>query len=750
MPRPPEASTSSEPSEILAFGEFQLDVGRRELRRDGVPVELRPTPLRLLFYLAERRDRTIPKQELLDALWPDAIVTDTSLANALSEARRFVGDDGDVQRVIRTFKGHGYRFVAQVRKPTESRAQPSRPSAQMPFVGRSATLERLALALDDACGGSGRIALLAGEPGIGKTRTTEEFARHVREREVAVYTGWCDESGIAPPYWPWVRILRAVIDAAPADTLRTDLGSGVAVLARILPELRERWPDLPASADLGPELRFELLDAVSTFLQRTATRRPIVLIVDDLHRADEPSLALLTFLAHEVSDAPMLILATYRDVEVSRDHPLSTALGELSRQDICERLHLEGLPPNEVGELIHRLAGAEPRPELVEQVLARTDGNPFFIMELVRLIEAHEGAGWVSETSALSPEVPPRVREVVASRLRQLSPSCNEVLGVASVAGRDFALPVIQGASGLDADTLDHAIEEARRAGIVGTSPAGGPRFTHVVYQEAIYDDLPDGLRGRIHGRVAAVLEETCPPAILGEQAGVLANHWERAGQPIAAARWHRRAATWTGLKHPAETLRHWESVRTLAAQHLTRSDAHDLALTATIHLLDCYWRLGLPVEKATSIFAEGRALAEPERDWGALARLTANYSGIRGQAGDLDEGLALLNEAVQLADRAKDAKLKYRIEVDRLNAYGGTGLRREGIQRSDELLAVAPDDPAVLTARAFHLTFVRPGEVHRAPESRSQGSGGRRCAHREEGPSLLHRLDTRRILGES
>jgi predicted ATPase len=225
------------------------------------------------------------------------------------------------------------------------------------FVGRQAEMGVLQAALEDALAGRGRLVLLAGEPGIGKTRTTREFVTHAEQRSALGLWGRCHESSGAAPYWLWVQIVRAYVRERDVAQLRAEMGAGAADIAAIVPEVRERLPDLPLPLRFeDPEqARFRLFDAVTTFLYHASQHHPLVFVLDDLHWADKPSLLLLEFLTHELRRSRLLVIGTYRDVELSRQHPLSETLAELTREQPLQRLVLHGLNQEEV----ERFAGGD-------------------------------------------------------------------------------------------------------------------------------------------------------------------------------------------------------------------------------------------------------------------------------------------------------------------------------------------------------------------------------------------------------
>src|SRR5215813_10230705 len=246
------------------------------------------------------------------------------------------------------------------------------------FVGRVEEMDTLREAFAEAVSGRGRLVLLAGDPGIGKTRTAEEFATHARQEGAEVLWGRCHEGESLPAYWPWLQIIRADRRVRGAEILRSEMGAGAAAIAQIVPELLERWPDLPEPEPLHPEqARFRLFDSVLMFLK--ARDRPLVLILDDLQWADPASLRLLTFVTRELGDTPLLILGLYRDLDLRTDDALAIALAEVVHEPMTRRIFLRGFSEPDVARCLAVSAGAEPSGSVVAAVLARSEGNPFFV-----------------------------------------------------------------------------------------------------------------------------------------------------------------------------------------------------------------------------------------------------------------------------------------------------------------------------------------------------------------------------------
>src|SRR3954470_9109444 len=254
------------------------------------------------------------------------------------------------------------------------------------FVGREAEMASLREAADDALAKRGQLVLLSGEPGIGKTRTSEELATYARVRGAKVHWGRCHEGEGAPAYWPWVQAIRSYIREADPVALAWEMGAAATEIARVVPEVAEQVGEVsPLEGSEDEQARFRLFDAIASFLSSAASSRPLVIVLDDLHWADEPSLLLLEFVARGLGDESVLLIGTYRDVELGRHHPLSRVLGEMARVERTRRVVLRGLGEDDISRYVEISAGAEPAPDLVSAVHSQTEGNPFFVGEVVRL-----------------------------------------------------------------------------------------------------------------------------------------------------------------------------------------------------------------------------------------------------------------------------------------------------------------------------------------------------------------------------
>jgi tetratricopeptide (TPR) repeat protein len=292
------------------------------------------------------------------------------------------------------------------------------------------------------------------------------------------------------------------------------MGAGAADIAEIVSDVRTQLPGLPTPIQLeNPEqARFRLFDSITAFLKAASQRRPLVMVLDDLHWSDLPSLMLLRFIAREISGARLLLIGTYRDVELNRQHPLAETLGELTRERLFERIVLRGLTLDDVTRFIQVTSGIEPPGALARAVHSQTEGNPLFVTEVVRLLvqEGELTAQNVQERESWEIRVPEGVREVLGRRLNRLSERCNETLTIASVVGREFTLEQLDGLiDDLNQDMLLDVLEEGLTARVIEELPTtvGLYQFTHALIQETLTDELSLTRRVRLHARIAEVLE---------------------------------------------------------------------------------------------------------------------------------------------------------------------------------------------------------------------------------------------------
>jgi DNA-binding SARP family transcriptional activator len=440
-----------------------------------------------------------------------------------------------------------------------AQAQAREPPAQRGvFVGRARELATLEESLGDALAGRGRVVLIAGEPGIGKSRLVDELAARARAHDAQVLVGRCWEAGGAPAYWPWVQALRGHLPEARRDAV---------ALGDLVPGHEEPALDTDGA-------RFRLFAGVGALLRQAAEEQPLVVVLDDVHAADEPSLLLLRFVAREIADSRLVIVCAFRDVDPTLRDPLTSALAELVREPHTTQITLGGLSELDVGEYVELAAGTQPTRELVAAIHAETEGNALFVAEVVRLLQAEDALG----DPAAARRIPPGVRAVIGQRLARLEPACRELLASASVLGREFALDVLARLGGLDRDALLDALDEAvsERALVDVPRSPGRLRFAHALIRDTLYDDLAPMRRLRLHERAGAALEAA--------YAGDLAPHLSAVAQQYVAAApagsvdkaidYARRAGDQAASQLAfEEAVRHYETALTLVDEGVVRCE---------------------------------------------------------------------------------------------------------------------------------------------------------------------------------
>jgi len=545
--------------------------------------------------------------------------------------------------------------VEMAQRPVQQDAKSLARLAGGIFVGRQLEMADLQAGLSGATSGRGRLLMLAGEPGSGKTRTTEQLATYARLCNAEVLVGRCYEGEGAPAFWPWVQIIRAYMRDREPEALMSAMGGCAAAIGQVVPDLQEVLPNLPQPAPLEPaQARFRQFDSITTFLKDASKATPLVLILDDLHWADKPSLLLLEFLAKEFRDSRLLIIGTFRDIELGRHHPLAQTLAELARNGIGERIVLRGLTGRDVARFIEMTVGIQPPEKLVAAVYKETEGNPFFVNEVVRLLAAEGRLERLDDMGSLSIRIPEGVREVIGRRLDHLSEGANRVLSIASVLGREFNLEALEPLSNLSPNLFD-CVEEALAARIIVEVPrvAGQYKFSHALIRETLYDEMSTHRRVRLHRQIGDVLEKLhskMPDPHLAE----LAHHFYQAasgGDVDKAVHYAVRAAERaTSLLAYEEAAGHYER-----ALELVEDAPDERRCEFLLALGDAHTKAGSG-EKARENFLSAASLA---RRMGAAEELAQAALGIGAGAATgttygrvdqvqvdlLEESLALLEE---------------------------------------------------------------------------------------------------------
>src|SRR6185312_738358 len=364
--------------------------------------------------------------------------------------------------------------------------RPSLPSVLVgpgPFVGRGLELERLVSAWQSALAGGVGAVLIAGEPGVGKTRLAGEWSRQVYEQGAVVLYGRCDED-LGAPYQPFAEALRSLVPCAGADRLRGL--RGVEALLPLVPGLTDILPDLAAPTRADPDTeRYALFDAVVALLEVASASAPVVLVLDDLHWAAKPTLLLLRHLLRFGEHARVQVVGTYRSTDLDRSHPLAAMLADLHRDGTASRIQLRGLDEDDVSAYVAE-AGYNDE-ELARALASVTGGNPFFLIEALRHVDV-SGGRWDPST------LPQGVREAVSRRLTRLPEETNKALAAAAVVGSRFSVELVERV--VDQERVD-AFDEACKAGIVIEEPGGHYRFNHALVRQSLLAELPSVRRMR-------------------------------------------------------------------------------------------------------------------------------------------------------------------------------------------------------------------------------------------------------------
>ncbi len=749
----PTVEESPHANKIVQFGVYRLDLQNGQLWCDQQAVRLTGKSFAVLQYLTEHPQQLVTKRELFRTVWPDTIVSHSTLTSCIKELRKALADDARSPRYIETVHRRGYRFVAPL-TPTaapvsgltteENQAQRGtwNVKREMPLVGREREMEELCTSLEKAIAGHGQVTLLIGEAGIGKTRTAEEFAVYARSRNVRVLVGRCHEGEGAPPFWPWVQIVRSYLAEHDPAIVRQALGPCAATIAQVIPDVYEYLPALPVPPPLESQAaRFRFFDSFTAFLKREARAQPLVLILDDLHWADRPSLLLLQFLVQELHEARLFILGTSRDVGVDSAHPLTHILGELARVAGSQHVLLANITESDISCFLELTTARVPAASLVTAIFQKTTGNPFFVTEVVQALlrDGHLEQG--EELYAASLPLPQRVRAAVEHRLGQLSESCRQVLTIAAVVGNVFDLAVLNAVersalNRLSGDALLEILDDAVAAQFVIHDPQniGRYRFSHALVRETLYASLSTEQRVQLHRQVGEALEHLW-------HVEIEASRSVRSGQTLSELAFHFFQAAPGGSTQKALTYAVQAGERATAlfayeeaASHYQRA-LQLRALQPGDELQHCELLLALGdaqrrAGNTTAAKATFRAAADLARILGAygeeqqasslLARaalgFTPGFAGITVASGVEDPFVVNLLEDALQALGGKESPLRVRV-LSRLaiELYWSPDTERRAAL-SQEAIASARrmEDPIALASalNARHIVLRAPGNV--------------------------------------
>ncbi|HVW33346.1 MAG TPA: protein kinase, partial [Acidimicrobiia bacterium] len=476
------------------------------------------------------------------------------------------------------------------------------------LVGRESELRELRAAVDSAFAGRGRIVLITGEAGVGKSRLAAECETYANLRGAQLLVGRALEDEGAPPYWPWIQLIRSYVRSHDSQTVAQTMGVGAVHIAQVVPEVRALLPALPDAPLLEPDqARFRFFDAISNFIVEASRVKPMMILLEDLHAADKQTLMLLQFVSRAAVDARVVLTATLRDPEAEDGDPIAEALTELGRARGALRLRLAPLSYDEVREMLENIAGQKlETPDeraLVSAIHEESAGSPYFVEEIVRhLVESgrlyRRGGKWASAATRVEDlGIPAGIREVISHRLARLSDSCRRSLAVASVFGREFRREILEQIVDEETQaTLAGDLSEALRGGILRAERDDPGRliFDHAVMREILYEHLGGRERVELHDRIGLALEEFYDDDIESHLAEVA--HHLVAGAEAGNADKALDYSWWAGERASAlyaydEAAKHYERALDLLEQSGDEEPQRRCELL--IALGDARWRAG-------------------------------------------------------------------------------------------------------------------------------------------------------------
>jgi DNA-binding SARP family transcriptional activator/class 3 adenylate cyclase len=565
------------------------------------------------------------------------------------------------------------------------------------LVSRADELSTLEAAWAAARSGQRRLVLLAGEPGIGKTRLTTEFARQLQAGGATVLFGRCDE-GMGVPYQPFVEALGRYTRDAPTASFGRLAGE----LTRLVPEVAERIPGLPPPLRSDPESeRYRLFDAVVAWLSAASNAVPVLLALDDLHWATKPTLLLLRHLVRSDEALSLLVLAAYRDTHLDLSSDLADALAELLRQPGVDRVRLSGVDEAGVTTMVQTQAGPQDPEEaraLARALHAQTAGNPFFVGEMLGhlaekgLLDRFDRHRTASAT-APEVEIPDSVRDVVGRRLTRLPDDSTETLAFAAVLGERFELAVLAEAAEMPEAATGRRLNPAVAARLVEETGVGTYRFAHALVRATLEEALGPTRRAQLH-RAAGLAIETVHAGGLDDHLAALARHWARAATTAAeTARavdytWRAGDRALAQLAHDEAAEYYRQALELLGSVESTAGDGRQLDLL--ISLGEAERRAGDPRHRQTLLDAAALAAARGDPDALARAALANQRGSLWSVAGAVDlERVAVLEAALDAVDD-QDSPVRARLLANLALELIWAGDQQRRVRLSDEALAMA------------------------------------------------------------
>lgn len=727
-----DAMRTGAKASTIRFGDFQLDAARAELRKNDCRVAVQPKVLQLLLFLVKHRARVVSHDEILNALWPDEDVGDASVKRAVRGVRQALGDTAESQAVIRTVVGGGYQFVLPIRVDRQKRREDQGRGARDPCVGRGAVLETLAQIVDEFPSRRGRVVVLYGATGVGKTRTAHEFAELARRRKAAVLSAQGQEYAFAPSFDPVRQLIRASVALRGQERVVELMGDAAAEVVEAIPELTSLFGKVGPPPSIDPAYaRQRVFEGLTRFFRRLSEDGAIVLVVDDAHEADAITLQFFAHLAAQVGDAAIALVLSATPERPGEEPLLPPAL---SRAAAATQVHLAPLDRDAVAALFHHAFQRSIPPGVVDRLNQLTRGNALFCRILVL---AHQRAGepkdfaWLNDVAKAR-----RLEGAIAQRVERLSGSCRSLLSFASAIGSSFSVALLVRVANLRWGSVIECLAEGVAEGLVvaeGTALSARYRFSHGLVKEVVYAGLSSAARVDAHARVAmgaGALSED-PEAVAAQvahhsaEASPFLGSERAAAQLLSAARIESRRMAY---ERAVELIDRALSLRILGQvtsqwkleRHVDRAEMLSLAGDA---------------ERASAAVASAAELARSLADHDTLYRVSLAACRLpdEGAAGELRA--ALLEELCRVLPEGDPRLPLVLARLASASGFGGGSEAREGLVRR----AIAAGEGGDLRnfgeiLRAAHAAT----PVEQREERRELSERLLRVARRLESPELL------------
>jgi DNA-binding winged helix-turn-helix (wHTH) protein/tetratricopeptide (TPR) repeat protein len=760
-----EVSAPSRPLHVR-FGAFELDESNARLLRDGSAIALSPRPFGVLCALVRRPSALLTKHDLLDEVWGHRFVGNSVLKGAISDVRTVLADDPQQARFIETVPRRGYRFIAAVTPVSPMRAHPAnaestRPQMQLPeqssaaerawtlepppgaFVGRAKELLSLRRAWDQVTSGRRVMFWIAGEPGIGKTTLIEYFVAGLGK--VACARGRCVQHyGSGEPYHP---VLEAL-----AELCRTD-EAVPALLRSVAPTWLLQLPWLSTGEQREALLRElvgvnleRMLREMGEFLSRYTDRQPLLLLTEDLHWADNPTIQLIDYLARRRSGGSLMWLSTFRLSEViASDHPLNTLRHQLHLQGLSEEIVLDPFSETEVAQYLDRRTPSLANDErFVRALHERTDGVPLFVASVTSDVTSRSALSGIATAALLAnAPVPENLSAIIDQYVAKLDKEKRVLLSAAAVCGDEFRIDTLAGVLERDdlwiADLCEQLLREqlwlAPRAKDEADSRAGTYSFRHALFREVLYERLVPSARAELHRKVGTALEQQRSTSF-GVAAAELAMHFDRGRAPMAALRYYAEAAQAALLQvSPTECMTVTERALRLLDQAPGGVERTSLEITlATLRGASAFHSLGAGNE-ARSAYQRGASLLPDVPQHRMRGLLLHGFGFLLNLRAEYGEALAAADRADALTCDASDAFLALAACTARGQAYmhqGRPEAARESLERALPVVEQANAaseqsfigfiaDPKVTVLAMLSLPLVHLGMIRDARERLQQ-----------------------------